>query len=411
MKSLICRFAALSLLLIGAHAKLTAARPSSILPSEWNPKEAADRVMSGLVRVTPPEVKGAHGAKLILIGDRAYVSTLANDVRDGEHNEWDFVYSALAVVDFKTGAVDRFVKFAQSGQSFSNETLPRGACFASGMLRIDEHTIRCFFSSEQPGRGQSQMYYRDFDLRSQAFAASVHRAKLKTSSGVFDLQPRHLHADAATLGYLRPAKNNHLELLDSFKTFEGRTYAVLNSFVGALNALIVFNPAGDTLEVVGHYNEPFELSLTESAANRLPDGSWMAICRQEGGDKNYLFTTSRDGRVWTRAEARPWVTNGTNSKPTFDRFGGVYYLGWQEATRVGDVKRSVFNVDVSVDGATWERKYRFESVKSFQYPAFTEHEGAVWLVVTQGDGSPSMKERIMFGKLEDSLKSPTKQGN
>jgi hypothetical protein len=97
----------------------------------------------------------------------------------------------------------------------------------------------------------------------------------------------------------------------------------------------------------------------------------------------------------------PHVPNGTNSKPTFDRFGGAYYLGWQENTHIQGVRRSVFNVDISRDGKTWERKYRFETPKSFQYPTFHEHDGVIWLSVTQGDSSPSRKERIMFGKLED----------
>ena len=79
----------------------------------------------------------------------------------------------------------------------------------------------------------------------------------------------------------------------------------------------------------------------------------------------------------------------------------MYYLGWQESTRIQGVSRSVFNVDVSRDGKTWERKYRFESPKSFQYPTFHEHDGVIWLVVTQGDKDASRKECIMFGKLED----------
>jgi hypothetical protein len=57
-------------------------------------------------------------------------------------------------------------------------------------------------------------------------------------------------------------------------------------------------------------------------------------------------------------------------------------------------------VDISRDGVTWERKYRFETAQSFQYPTFHEHEGAVWVAVTQGDTDESRKERIMFGKLE-----------
>lgn len=58
-------------------------------------------------------------------------------------------------------------------------------------------------------------------------------------------------------------------------------------------------------------------------------------------------------------------------------------------------------LSVSRDGKVWERKYRFETPKSFQYPTFHEHEGVIWLVVTQGDKDSSRKERIMFGKLED----------
>jgi hypothetical protein len=128
----------------------------------------------------------------------------------------------------------------------------------------------------------------------------------------------------------------------------------------------------------------------------------MAICRQDGGNGNYYFTTSADGKTWRPGEERPFIPNGTSSKPTFDRFNGVYYLGWQEKPRTPEtVHRGIFNVDVSRDGKQWERKYRFETAASFQYPSFHEHQGAVWLCVTQGDTSPSRKERIMFGKLED----------
>ena len=70
----------------------------------------------------------------------------------------------------------------------------------------------------------------------------------------------------------------------------------------------------------------------------------MAICRQDGGNGNYTFTTSRDGKSWTAHEHRDFVSNGSSSKPTFDRFGGVYYLGWQEATQINGVSRSVFNI-------------------------------------------------------------------
>lgn len=64
------------------------------------------------------------------------------------------------------------------------------------------------------------------------------------------------------------------------------------------------------------------------------------------------------------------------------------------------MSRSVFNIEVSRDGVNWERKYRFETVKSFQYPAFHQHDGAIYLIATQGDTDASRKERIMFGRLE-----------
>jgi hypothetical protein len=180
-----------------------------------------------------------------------------------------------------------------------------------------------------------------------------------------------------------------MHIFDSFKRFDGKTYVALNNFKGTQNALALVHDDLETFEVIGHFNEPESAALSESAVNRLPDGTWMAICRSQKG--NYHFTTSKDGKTWTTARELPHVPDGASSKPTFDKFGGLYYLGWQ----VRGAGRSVFNVDVSRDGKTWERKYRFENQRSFQYPTFHEHDGTIWLCVTQG-----RKERIMFGKLE-----------
>jgi hypothetical protein len=310
----------------------------------------------------------------------------------------------MSIVNVNTMTVEQIIPFARSEQRYDNETLPVGACFVPRIIQKDDKTLRCYFASEQPGVRQSQTWFIDFDVERRAFANTIHRVKLTTSAGTFDMQPRHFHADAAVHGFGRPPKDYGFYLFDSFKVFDGKTYVAINNWAGKQNALAVASPELDRFEVIGHFNEPQSLLLSEASVNRLPDGSWMAVCRQDGGTRNYTFTTSRDGRTWTPGTHRDFVPNGTSSKPTFDRFGDSYYLGWQEATQINGVHRSVFNVDVSRDGETWQRKYRFETEKSFQYPTFCEHEGAIYLTVTQGDYSGSRKERIMFGRLE-SLKA------
>ncbi len=351
-----------------------------------------------LVRVTAPQVKGAHDAEFVCVGDRAYVVAEVNDVRGGESAAWPEIYCSLSIVCLDPPAPEKVIPFARSEQVFANETLPVGACFVPRIIRKDVDTVRCYFASEQPGHRQAQTWYRDFDLRTHTFADTIHRAKLVTAAGTFDMEPRHVHADAAARGFAKPPRDFGLYLFDSFKTFAGRTYVALNNFPGQQNALARVHDDLATFEVLGHYNEPQSAALSESAVNRLPDGTWMAICRNDAG--NYHFTTSADGRTWTPGKELPFVPNGANSKPTFDRFGDTYYLGWQEATRINGVGRSVFNVDISHDGTTWARKYRFETPQSFQYPTFHEHAGAIWLAVTQGDHEASRKERIMFGRLE-----------
>jgi hypothetical protein len=369
-------------LLLGAarHAPAANGRP----PAGWDPIAAGNRVLARLVRVTAPQVKGAHDAEFVCVGDRAYVVEHDNDVAPG-HGAGKAMYCVLTVV------------LAKAGQAFANATLPDAEMFVPRIIRKDEHTLRCWFCS-QPAAEQAVTWYRDFDLQTQGFAESIHKAKLKTAAGTFDMEPRHFHADAAAQGFKKPPERRGLYIFDSFKEFDGRRYVALNNFEGRQNALAVLLDDFATFEVLGHYNEPQAEQLSESAVNRLPDGTWMAICRNERG--NYHFTTSKDGRIWTVGEPRPFVPNGLNSKPTFDRFGGVYYLGWQEATRIDGASRSVFNIDISPDGQTWTRKYRFETPQSFQYPTFHEHEGTIWLAVTQSDHKGST-DRIMFGKLEE----------
>ncbi|HAL72642.1 MAG TPA: exo-alpha-sialidase [Verrucomicrobiales bacterium] len=373
---------------------------AEILPPGWDARAAADKVMAGLVNTTEPQVKGAHDAEMAIVGDHAYIVAEANDVQGGESAEWPFVYVTLAVVNVKTLRVEKSVCFARSEQKFDNVTLPAGACFVPRILQKGARTLRCYFASESPKQRQAQTWFLDYDLTQGCFENTLHKAKIKTTAGTFDMQPQYFHQDAAVQGFTKPAVDFGLYLFDSFKVFDGQTYVALNNYPGGQNALARVNASLDVFEVVGHYNEPGNLKLTESAVNRLPDGTWMAICRQEGGNRNYTFTTSRDGRTWSPNEHRAFVPNGTSSKPTFDRLKGLYYLGWQDAAQINGASRSVFNLDVSKDGVTWERKYRFETEKSFQYPVFRENEGRIYLSVTQGDKDASRKERIMFGILE-----------
>jgi hypothetical protein len=374
-------------------------RAQSLLPAGWDPALAGDEVMARLVNTSTPRVKGAHDAEFVCVGERAFIVAEANDRKAGESAAWPFIYVTLSVVNLKTLAVEKLIDFARGEQAFENETLPPGACFVPRIIQKDAKTLRCYFTSEEPGKRQSQMWQIDFDLERMAFENRIHKTKIKTAAGTFDMQPQYFHADAAAQGFKRPAKDAGLFIFDSFKRFDGRTYVALNNFRVGQNALALVHDDLTTFEVIGHYNEPQSAQLSESAVNRLPDGTWMAICRNDKG--NYHFTTSADGRTWSVGKEMPFVPNGANSKPTFDKFGGVYYLGWQEATQIQGVRRSVFNLDISRDGKTWERKYRFESPKSFQYPTFHDHNGAIWLTVTQGDTDASRKERIMFGKLED----------
>ncbi|WP_417747506.1 sialidase family protein [Rosistilla oblonga] len=382
----------------------------SLVPPGWDPALAGDLVLEGLIKVTAPEVRGAHDAEMALVGGRAYIVAECNDEQAGENPNWPHVYVALSIVDLETKKLLKVVPLARGEQVFANVTLPVGACFVPRIIQKDAQTLRCYFASESPGKRQSQTWYRDFDLETQKFDDSIHRMKLKTAGGVWDLEPQHLHASAAANGFQKQAKDAGLYLFDAFKKFDGETYVAINNFLAGQLALTTVNPAFDTLEIVGHFHDPQSMKLSESAVNRLPDGSWMAICRDEAGNRNYKFTTSVDGRNWTAAKELPHVAKGTNSKPTFDKFGDTYYLGWQEATRIGGAHRSVFNIDVSRDGKKWERKYRFETPKSFQYPAFHEYEGTVWLCVTQGDYSASRKERIMFGALEQTEQFASQAG-
>ncbi|WP_460941640.1 sialidase family protein [Spirosoma daeguense] len=366
----------------------------NLLPASWNPQQKAAQVLATLTQVSALQVRGAHDAEMVMVGDYAYVVAEVNDIKPGEAANWPFIYSALSIVNLKTGTLEKVISMARSDQPFDNETLPTGACFVPRIIQKDNNTLRCFFASENPGIRQSQTWYMDFDLKTSAFTNRIYKAKLKTSVGIFDMQPRYLYADAVKNGFKKPEKDAGMYIFDSFKKWDGKIWVAINNYIGRQNALAVLNPEMDTFEVVGHMNEPQQAQLCEPAVNRLPNGSWLAIIRQDGG--NYMFSSSKDGVTWSNGEYKSFVASGAASKPTFDKFGDTYYLGWQDSRTINGVGRSVFNIDVSKDGIHWERKYQFETPQTFQYPTFRAHQGSIWLVVTQGN-----KERIMFGKLED----------
>ena len=82
-------------------APLPAATNGKILPPDWNPKQAADVVLRGLTNVSGPQVKGAHDSDFVIVGDRAYVVSITNDVQPGENAAWPFCYAAMSVVNLK----------------------------------------------------------------------------------------------------------------------------------------------------------------------------------------------------------------------------------------------------------------------------------------------------------------------
>lgn len=366
-----------------------------------DPKQAADEVMRGLIRVTSQRAKGAHDADFVCVDDYAYVVEMNNDVAPG-HGTGEHQYCVLSIIHLPRLEVVEQIPLARSEEQIGSVRLPRGACFVPRIIRRSDNVLRCFFASEPFNATtrvdqDSQIWYRDFRMDSGTFEDHIHKARLKTTAGIFDMQPKPFHDDAALHGFTRKAELMGLYLIDSFKNFEGKTYAVINNYRGRQNALAMLHDDFETFKIIGHYNEPQSAQMSESAVWRFPDGHWEAICRSEIG--NYLFVESADGRQWTSGEELPHVKNGGISKPTFDCFHGVYYLGWQDKARVADCGRSIFNIDVSEDGRHWQRKYRFESAFSFQYPTFKEHNGVIWLSVTQSDHNGS-SDRIMFGRLE-----------
>ena len=108
--------------------------------------------MAGLIKVTSPQVKGAHDADLVIANDRAFIIAMVNDEQSGESAKWPIIYVTLSIVDMKTMTVEKIIRVARGGQLYDNEILPLGACFVPRIVQKDDSTLRCFFTSEEPGK-------------------------------------------------------------------------------------------------------------------------------------------------------------------------------------------------------------------------------------------------------------------
>jgi hypothetical protein len=367
------------------------------LDDNWDPKTAGDKVLQNLVQVTMPPVKGTHDGRFVIIDDKAYIVYYANDNRPGEDPRWNDIYIQMSVLNIKTMEVMHCIPVAKGGQAYDNYTLEKGACFVPYIFKKDKKTLRCFFASEEPGKRQSQTWYIDFNIKSSTFSKKIFKAKILTNEGVFEMLPKYFYQHALSDGYISQGyvPDYGLYIFD-MKPHLGKTYVSLVMFPWGPSGLTILNKEMDTFEIIGCIKEPFN----EMAICFMPNNQWLSVLRNDKLPYQYVFKQSPDGRNWAPIQGDYFEPKGSPSKPTLDCFNGVYYLGWQSSEKINDVNRSVFIIDVSRDGITWETKYRFETEKSFQYPFFQQYKGRIWFVVTQGDYSPDRKERIMFGCLE-----------
>ncbi|EPR66897.1 hypothetical protein [Cyclobacterium qasimii] len=151
-----------------------------ILPENWDPVAQGNKVLERLVKVTAPEVKGAHDAEFVLVDDYAYIVAEVNDLQPGESGNWDFIYSAMSIVNLKTLETEKIIPFARSEQSFENVTLPKGQCWIPRIIQKDKKTLRIYFVSELSGENaHSQVWYIDYNLRSGSFSKKIYKVKLK----------------------------------------------------------------------------------------------------------------------------------------------------------------------------------------------------------------------------------------
>ena len=340
----------------------------------YSPEKAGDEVIKSMITVTDSVVKGAHDAHFLIHDGKAYIVYEANDVKEGEAAEWDFVYCAMSIVDLKTGSVE--VKVISRGeQVFANETLDVGATFVPRIIKKDENTLRIFFTSERPNVRQSLMYYIDYDVKSGTLNQNVYRMKLLTPEGKVDFTPK-AYYDLAIAAGMECFSSDHSAFIFDIMEYDGKKYVALNNFAGKQNALGMLNDTLDCISVIGHFGVGnSKVQLSESGIMRKNDGTWMSIIRNDktstnttygggtttgtnAGTFEYYFSYSADGVKWSTPRTEDFCAGGTNSKPTLNNFAGTYFMGWNTySTNIWS--RTIFNFDYSTDGENWTRLYKF----------------------------------------------------
>jgi hypothetical protein len=120
----------LSTLTLHAADNLAKADKPSLLPASWDPALAGDIVMQRLIRVTAPQVKGAHDAEFVCVGERAYIVEHDNDVAPG-HGAGAAMYCVLTVVNLKTLKVEKTHLLAKDGQLWRSISRDKGETWSA----------------------------------------------------------------------------------------------------------------------------------------------------------------------------------------------------------------------------------------------------------------------------------------
>ncbi len=131
--------------------------------------------------------------------------------------------------------------------------------------------------------------------------------------------------------------------------------------------------SGRTWERVGPIHDGKTFGAIQPTLLTAPDGSILALCRNQNGNGNILSTTSRDsGRTWS--ELKPTSLPNPNSGIDAVTLKSGQHLLVYNHTRRGEGTprgREMLNVAVSHDGNSWQAALVLdhEPQAEFSYPA------------------------------------------